>query len=536
METLFSKWSCQVRNVINKLLQIPLHPVFIGLFPILSLLNENAEGVHPENALRSLILMGGFTGTIVVANMKFSKQPHQTAIVISTSLLLALSFGHLENLLKIFPGLGKHTPILLLLIIFLTVTLSKIISKSIRTSEITKQLNLISLFLASIPFVILLRHEISFLDIPDGYHRRLELEHICTEETSEKHFPDIYYIVLDGYARADVLEEIYSFDNSTFLHNLENFGFEIHEMSRSNYAQTNLSLAAALNANYIQQIFPTLEKSSHHDRYINGLIQKSDVIAVLKECGYSTLAYETGYRRTELRQVDYFAYGASLELNSFESFLINNSIFRLAYMLSEVSDLGLTSPGYEGHRIRIEFTFNALAKVHQLFPQPIFVFAHIISPHPPFVFSSEGESINPSFPYVIQDADEFPGSKVQYQKGFVAQTAYVNERVIRLVRHLLDSYDGEVIIILQSDHGPGSELFWDEPRRSNLKERMSILNSIYFPGTFETELPESFSQVNTFRFIFNELFDTDLAILPDQSFFSSWRKPTDFVEYHETHP
>lgn len=29
--------------------------------------------------------------------------------------------------------------------------------------------------------------------------------------------PDVYLIVLDGYARADVLEELYSFDNTPFL-------------------------------------------------------------------------------------------------------------------------------------------------------------------------------------------------------------------------------------------------------------------------------------------------------------------------------
>ncbi|GAJ03090.1 unnamed protein product, partial [marine sediment metagenome] len=35
--------------------------------------------------------------------------------------------------------------------------------------------------------------------------------------TENQAAPDIYYIILDGYTRKDVLQELYGYDNSDFL-------------------------------------------------------------------------------------------------------------------------------------------------------------------------------------------------------------------------------------------------------------------------------------------------------------------------------
>ena len=53
--------------------------------------------------------------------------------------------------------------------------------------------------------------------------------------------PDIYYIILDRYANADTLSEIYDFDNEPFLHELEARGFSIAHHAWANYFKTALS-------------------------------------------------------------------------------------------------------------------------------------------------------------------------------------------------------------------------------------------------------------------------------------------------------
>ncbi len=53
--------------------------------------------------------------------------------------------------------------------------------------------------------------------------------------------PDIYYIILDRYANADTLSQIYDFDNEPFLHELEARGFSIARHAWANYFKTALS-------------------------------------------------------------------------------------------------------------------------------------------------------------------------------------------------------------------------------------------------------------------------------------------------------
>ena len=63
--------------------------------------------------------------------------------------------------------------------------------------------------------------------------------------------PDIYYVILDGYARADALARHYDFDNAPFLAALGARGFFVAEESLANYPYTYLSLASSLNGRYL---------------------------------------------------------------------------------------------------------------------------------------------------------------------------------------------------------------------------------------------------------------------------------------------
>ena len=56
--------------------------------------------------------------------------------------------------------------------------------------------------------------------------------------------PDVYVILLDGYARADVLANAFGYDDSPFLDGLRSDGFEVADASHSNYLVTNLSVSS----------------------------------------------------------------------------------------------------------------------------------------------------------------------------------------------------------------------------------------------------------------------------------------------------
>ncbi len=67
--------------------------------------------------------------------------------------------------------------------------------------------------------------------------------------------PDIYYIILDGYARSDVMLDRFGYDNRPFIDWLAGKGFTIARHSTANYCQTPLSLSSSLNAVYLNGLF-----------------------------------------------------------------------------------------------------------------------------------------------------------------------------------------------------------------------------------------------------------------------------------------
>ena len=86
------------------------------------------------------------------------------------------------------------------------------------------------------------------------------------------------------------------------------------------------------------------------------------------------------------------------------------------------------------------------------------------------------------------------------------------------------------IIVLRRDHGPGLMVNWDDAIKRTLFKRMSISNAILISGSDGDQISPSINPVNTFRLIFNEQFGADFELLGDKSYFSSWRRPLEFVE------
>jgi hypothetical protein len=80
--------------------------------------------------------------------------------------------------------------------------------------------------------------------------------------SSQEATPDIYYIILDGYGRADMLQALYGFDNSMFVNALEQRGFVVASESQSNYHRTLLSLSSSLNMQYLDRMSSVMRDSN----------------------------------------------------------------------------------------------------------------------------------------------------------------------------------------------------------------------------------------------------------------------------------
>ena len=160
---------------------------------------------------------------------------------------------------------------------------------------------------------------------------------------------------------------------------------------------------------------------------------------------------------------------------------------------------------------------------------PKFIFAHIIAPHPPFIFDQYGP-VSPDEMYVLQDGDKYWGSREEYIKKYVGQLSYINDQVIQTIDGILEKSVNPPIIIIQADHGPGAYLDFNSVTNSCLQERFSVLNAYYLPQGKVDQISENVTPVNTFRIILNSYFGTDFTILDNKEFFSLWDNPYNFID------
>jgi hypothetical protein len=336
--------------------------------------------------------------------------------------------------------------------------------------------------------------------------------------------PDVYYIILDGYGREDFLRSSYGVDISGFIHELELRGFFVARESRSNYSQTTLTLASALNMQYLDALVQSVGQDSTDHRPLVPLIRQNRVRSLLTQAGYRVVAFTTEYRRTEWRDADVFFSPSVPAATPFEALLLEDSLYSLIPLARQALGMPARYPGYEYHR---ELILENLSRLQDLgnMGGPKFVFLHLVIPHPPFVFDSAGGPVEPNRPYRTFDGSQFEGSAEEYIAGYRLQLQFLNRELLETIDRLLDVSASPPIIILQGDHGPGAYLDWDGIEGTDLTERFSILSAYYLPHREADGLPPTLSPVNTFRVVFSALTDRTIELLPDRSYFSTWKHP-----------
>ena len=161
----------------------------------------------------------------------------------------------------------------------------------------------------------------------------------------------------------------------------------------------------------------------------------------------------------------------------------------------------IESIAYQKHRRKILGIFRELAKSPKKYPAPFLIFAHIIAPHPPFVFGAHGEAVNPERKFSLSDDSHSITriSREEYIQGYTNQVTFVNRKLKETINAIIAGTKRPLVIILQADHGPGPTLNWKKIAATDLKERFSILNAYYATGLNYTQLYPEITPVNTFR-------------------------------------
>jgi hypothetical protein len=406
----------------------------------------------------------------------------------------------------------------LLFLLFWSAIAWQVRKRKIDTGKLTLIMNFVSIVLVMLVGFSWIKSivrdlgeiNVSRAQFEEEWNQKVTADEYLKKKDSQS-MPTIYYIILDGYARQDVLQEKYQFDNTPFIDFLEQKGFYVAEQATSNYKSTALSLSSSLNYMYLNEVARQLGEGSSDENVFKTLIDQNRVFAQFRALGYQIVTFTTGYDFTDLSSADVvLSYGVTPD--NFQNTVIGNTPLSIFLLGNQ----------YDWHRQHIQFTLQHLPDITG-YSQPTFVFAHVVAPHPPFVLDANGQAVHPNRVYTINDADDFMaiGTPQEYAKGYTDQLEYVNSRMNIIIQKILDESKTPPIIIIQSDHGPGMGLDHRVMELSDLHERMSILNAYYLPGGKTDHLYTGITPVNTFRVIFNEYFGANFPLLEDRNYYSS---------------
>ncbi|MBN2411389.1 sulfatase-like hydrolase/transferase [candidate division KSB1 bacterium] len=506
-----------------------VHPFFFAIYPVLFLYSYNVYQVSFNSIILpfSVLLLG--TAVLFLLSSFIIRSANKAAILVSLFILMFMTYGRIFDKVWWWQlgsiHIGKPRYLFLvggLLFIIITIL---VLRNRKDLAKFTKFLNMVSVLL------------VAFSVINITIYKLKNLEKVNIDEVTDvnlqnppnikdiKNLPNIFYIILDGYGGADVLKEIYQYDNSEFLDALTQKGFYVAENSHSNYCQTSLSLTSSLNLKYLNDITDKLGVDNFSREPLREVIRYNQLFKFLKEHGYKITAFSSGYSFTELQNADNYMFDRFVT-DEFLVELLNTT--PIPHILNEIKSVN----EFSWHRDRIFYTLDNIYKIPRE-DEPYFVFAHIISPHPPFIFKASGKERKQNRQFSFKDGTHFlkfkNASQREYVNNYIQQLQFINTRIKVTIDSLLRlTPDNPPVIVLQADHGPGSHLDWKSMEKTNLKERFSILNAYYLPANGDSLLYKSITPVNTFRVILNRYFDTNLELLRDESYYSTWTRPYDY--------
>lgn len=333
---------------------------------------------------------------------------------------------------------------------------------------------------------------------------------------------DVFLIILDMYADPEVLAEVFHYDNGRFLDSLRTLGFSTPKV-RSNYTRTILSLASILNMAHMNRIADEMGPRSRDRSLGRYLTENNRAVAFLKERGYRFHFFPPlwGGLTRENRHAD-FTFRP--RRTAVEALVAESSLHR---ELWRTTALGRFVSG-EQDRYDVEATLESFATLRETPDpeEPLFVFAHFMVPHGPFIFDETCRAARPPL------ESEVPAGLEPHHVMYIEQLECVNRQVLEFLPMLL-ARSPEPIILLQSDHGTRTVRDYDPDVHDRVphhqaRERHGAFGAYYLPDA-EAIMPESITTVNLLRYVFSHYFGAVLPPVSDRLLYSDGDYEFDFL-------
>jgi hypothetical protein len=506
-----------VADTIARRQSVVLHPFLLAVYPILFLVAHNIAQFAVWEAFPPICYALGIALFLFVVLQLLLRDRERVGVVVSLLAVCFYAYGHLFELVddvRIGPlNFGRQSVMCLAWLGVFAVVITLVVRTRKSLHGVTNLLNVMGLALVVLSLFTIVTRSIGGSDADpkkgtatSDTNRAMITPVADAAATSLDSLPDIYYIILDGHASQRTLQKVYNYDNAKFIDHLRSRGFFVADQSHSNYPHTVLSLASSLNMKYLDDLAATMRDGNVP---AVKMIRNNEVAGFLKRQGYRHLHFATGWDATNSSDVADEVVNSN-DVREFQALLYETTLLR----------------AFTQDALRERARQSKISILHRLMgmhrgPKPQFVFAHVLLPHPPFIFGAHGEE------HGAPSLQLGRYSEWKDREGYVGQLAFVDSLVGRVVDSLLTNVKPRPVIIVQGDHGPASYDQWEQPTDEFVNERFGILNAIYIPDARGAGVLDwlrrtngAVTPVNTFRVILNSYFGGEFPVLPDRSFIS----------------
>ena len=483
------------------------HPLMPSIFvltlfaswPFLSFLATNQEQtVYHQSILLAwglfLLLVFAVLGAarLVLRGSPLSRP----AVLIAVCSLMFFSFGSLSKLLL---GFGVELGVVRLsiwLVLFL-VAAALAWRLSVRPGTV-RVLVVVSLALVAMPMV-----QLGLFLLKPAAEEKAETVGM-TRAASAARQPNVYWLVMDGYTRNDILKANLGYDNAVFVEELNRRGFIVPTKSYSNYGSTSLSISTTVTMNYY---LPA--EGRHSSMWDSKITGSNNVVRRFKRLGYYYIhaGFGGGSYKSRCGGIeDRCIVAPPTGLLSLDQAQVN--LLRLTPLFRVVRRLW---------RDLIRFDYLFVSDLVDNLPNnklvPFYLFAHILSPHPPARYAQDCSRL-PEMSSVITAG---AGSRVEY----IHDLKCLNRNLLNLIDHIQETDGSDPIILIQGDHGYRYYGLATDPAAGGTKNqlrraRYAIFNAFRLPADCRDHIYNSISPVNTFRVVFACIEGRAPKLLPDR--------------------
>ena len=512
---------------LHRVLTLPVYPWPAAAAPILHYLASNPLHFAVSEAHIPLAIVLAAVTIIIVGLRVALKDWYRPAAICTALVAVFFGYGHAAGVVV---GRLDDRLLFALAVVLAAIVGGLIVRRATLVSQAVPFLNVVAAILLVFPVASLAVDAVRaqsqgpWTDSGDVTDFAAHLLPAGVPEVSGPR-PDIYYIILDTYARYDALLDLYNFDNGDFIRELEQRGFYVGSQATSNYDRSVQSIASSLNMAYLGDLGSRTPKS---DRDLIEAAQSHALGQILQEIGYTYVHLDSGYiatatspladqvvtftpsgpviRSTSNIQPEKTEVPFPLRLSgAFVKEIVQTTA--LAPVLDQRVFTGALN-SYDWHSShRAIQTLEFLSK-RAVADRPTFTFAHILKPHLPATFDQYGNQL-PGDPGFEDSHDP------TVPNAYIGQLIYVNKLVLSMIDAMLKARSEPPIIVISADHGYSDDRHFEYAVRA--RHSHSILSALHLPNGGSSGIYDSMSAVNIFRYILDYYFGLGLVLIDDNT-------------------